>query len=58
MLFSVLGVFIFGGKEIIFRSLSIPFLYPESTIFVLFYLLLVLFSFFFLILVCVLRPPF
>ena len=47
MLFSVLGVFIFGGKEIIFRSLSIPFLYPESTIFVLFYLLLVLFSFFF-----------
>lgn len=47
MLFSVLGVFIFGGKEIIFRSLSIPFLYLESTIFVLFYLLLVLFSFFF-----------
>lgn len=45
MLFSVRGVFIFGGKEIIFRSLSIPFLYPESTIFVLF---IACFVFFFL----------
>ena len=52
MLFSVLGVFIFGGKEIIFRSLSIPFLYIESTIIACFVF------FFFLILVCVLRPPF
>ena len=43
--FSVPGVFIFGGKEIIFGLLSIPFLYPESTIFVLFYLRFVLFSF-------------
>ena len=40
------------------RVLSIPFLYPESTIFVLFYLLFVLFSFYIKKFVCFLRPPF